>query len=240
MLRQSLAARRAGHRGALRAIAAGHRNAVIVGGTQAQVRAAQLHPEAGTFLGDEAEPEIGRNAIEPAPVLPASQPEGGLGINHLPSECEPVRPACKKLADIIRPRRHVRPADFGAAEFRRRHAAANITRQRQIKTAAHRVAVDRCNDRFVHLQCAQIAILARSEAGAFHLAFGEREIFLQVAANAERVCRAGENDGPDIVIFLRFLPRAVERSVKIAADRVLLLGAIETNDRRMRLALFID
>ena len=114
-----------------------------------------------------------------------------------------------------------------------------MTCQRQTKTAADRVAVDRGNDRFVHLQSARVRVRPRAGAWSFHLALCKGEVFFQIAANAKGVPAPGEDDRPHVVIRLGFLPRFIERPVKIAADGVLFFRAVQTNNGDVRLALLV-
>ena len=112
--------------------------------------------------------------------------------------------------------------------------------QRQTETAAYRIAVDRRDDRLVHLQSARVRIWPRAGAWSCHLALGKGEILFQVAAGAKGVAAPGEDDRPHVIIRLGFLPRFIERPVKIAADGVLFLRAVQTDNRDVGIALFVD
>src|SRR5262249_17550833 len=91
-----------------------------------------------------------------------------------------------------------------------------------------------------HLQGARIRVGPRAGARPLHLAFGEREVFFQIATSAKSVPAAGKDDRPDVVVSLRSLPRFVERPVKIATDGVLFLWTIQTDNRDVRIALLIN
>src|SRR4026207_1435609 len=80
----------------------------------------------------------------------------------------------------------------------------------------------------------------RPGARAGHLALGEGEVFLQVAADAKSVRAAGQNDAPDVIVFLGFVPCLVERPIEISTDRVLFLRAVELDDRDMGIALLVN
>ena len=98
--------------------------------------------------------------------------------------------------------------------------------ERQTEAAADGEAVDRGDDRLVHLQHPQVGISPRAGAGSFHFAFSEGEILFQITAGAEGVATASENDAPDVVIGFGFLPRLVESPVKITADGVFFSGRL--------------
>src|SRR4029077_9579869 len=132
------------------------------------------------------------------------------------------------------------PTHLGAAELRSRNTVTDVTRERQPKPAAHRIAVDRGDDRFVHLQRARIGVGPRAGPWSFHLALGKSEIFFQVAADAKGVPAAGEDDRPYVFISLGFLPRFIERPVEIPADGVLFLGTIQANNGDVRIALLVN
>src|SRR5262245_11992575 len=134
----------------------------------------------------------------------------------------------------------MRPAHLRTAELGCWNTVANMTGKRQPKTTADRVTVNGGYDGFVHLQGAGIGVRPRAGARALHLAFCKREILFQIAAGAKSVTAAGKDDRPNVVVSLRFLPRFIERPVKIAADGVLFLWTIQTDNRDVRIALLIN
>src|SRR6185369_17223047 len=112
--------------------------------------------------------------------------------------------------------------------------------KRKAEAAADSVTVDRCNNRSVHLERADIGIRPRAGARSFHFSFCEREVLLQITAGTESVAAASENDAPDVVIGFGFLPRLVESPVKITADGVFFLRPVEPDDRDMGISFFIN
>jgi hypothetical protein len=77
-------------------------------------------------------------------------------------------------------------------------------------------------------------------SGRGHFTSRERNIFFQVAADAKRIRAAGENDRPDIVVGFGFLPSFIQCPIKVAANGIFFLRAIELDDRDMRIAFLVD
>ena len=124
-----------------------------------------------------------------------------------------------------------------ARKYAASDADADVARAREAEAAADRGAVDRADDRLVHLAdrdddvVEQLERAPRDRRDREAVDVRDDARVLEVGARAEPVARAGEHDDAHVVVVAQRLERLAQRDHHVERHRVHALGPVQRDER---------